>query len=155
MARFTYTKTVEYYNFTPPKSISEEEFKAYKTQINRNPNAPLMDEKAVQNSHEKLTTVLIFGIIALVIGLFGMFAFDSPQWWGVLLTLISVFGVLHPIVKMGQLESSRNRLEAEPKKIRFYRELKEMIKKSKTYQEFIIKYIIQYGDINAYLKFKK
>lgn len=67
MARFTYTKTVEYYNFTPPKSISEEEFKVYKTQINRNPNAPLMDEKAVQNSHEKLTTILIFGTIALII----------------------------------------------------------------------------------------
>lgn len=78
-----------------------------------------MDEKAVQNSHEKLTTILIFGTIALIIGVFGMFAFDSPQWWGVLLTIISVFGVLHPIVNMGQLESSRNRLEAEPKKFVF------------------------------------
>lgn len=145
MARFTYTKTVENYTFNPPTSVSEEEFYQFKLQIRRNPDAPLINENAVQNSHEKLTTILTFGVIALVIGLFGMFGFDTPQWWGVLLTILSVFGVLHPIVNMGQLESSRNRVAAEQKRINYYRELKTMVENCPTYLEFKLKYELKYG----------
>jgi hypothetical protein len=145
MARFTYTKTIESYTFNPPKYISVEEFNQIKLQIRRNPDAPLIDENTVQNSHEKLTTILTFGVIALVIGLFGMFAFDTPQWWGVLLTILSVFGVLHPIVNMGQLESSRNQVAAEQQRINFYRELKNMIQTSQSYPEFCISYHLKYG----------
>jgi hypothetical protein len=140
MARFKYTKTVENYSFNPPRNISEEQFNQLKSQIKRNPNEPLIDETSVQNSHERLTTLLTFGIIALLIGLFGMFGFDSPQWWGGLLTILSVFGVLHPIVNMGQLESSKNRLTAEQDRIRFYRNLKSMIQNSEDYISFRIKY---------------
>ena len=145
MARFTYTKTVESYTFNPPTSISEEEFNQFKLQIRRNPDVALIDENAVQNSHDKLTTILLFGVIALAIGLFGMFGFESPQWWGVILTLLSVFGVLHPIVNMGQLDSSRNRVAAEQKRINYYRGLKDMIQKSQSYQEFCISYHLKYG----------
>lgn len=145
MARFTYTKTVESYTFNPPATVSEEEFYQFKLQIRRNPNAPLIDENAVQNSHEKLTNILIVGFIALVIGLFGMFGFDTPQWWGVLLTLLSVFGVLHPIVNMGKLESSRNRLTAEQKRISYYRDLKTIIENCSNFEEFILKYELKYG----------
>jgi len=145
MARFTYTKTVENFTFNPSTTVSEEEFNQFKLQIRRNPDAPLIDENAVQNSHEKLTTILTFGVIALVIGLFGMFGFDTPQWWGVLLTILSVFGVLHPIVNMGQLESSRNRVAAEQKRISYYRELKTMVENCPTYLEFKLKYELKYG----------
>jgi hypothetical protein len=145
MARFTYSKTVENYSFNPPTMISEQEFNQLKSQIRQNPNAPLINENAVQNSHEKLTTILLFGVIALVIGLFGMFAFETPQWWGVLLTLLSVFGVLHPIVNMGQLESSRNRLAVEQKRINYFRELKTMIENCPDYSVFKLKYELKYG----------
>jgi len=145
MARFTYTKTVESYTFNPPTFVSVEEFNQFKLQIRRNPDAALIDENAVQNSHDKLTTILIVGVIALAIGLFGMLGFESPQWWGVILTLLSVFGVLHPIVNMGQLDSSRNRLAAEQKRINYYRGLKNMIQKSQSYQEFCISYHLKYG----------
>ena len=145
MARFTYTKTVEHYSFNPPQIISEAEYNDLKTKILRNPQAPIIDESAEQKSYDKLTTVLMIGVLVLVIGLFGMFAFDEPKWWGVLLTILSIFGVLHPIVNMGQLESSKNKLRAEQDRILFYRDLKEIIQKSRSYQEFRILYQLKYG----------
>ena len=145
MARFTYTKTVEHYSFNPPQMISEAEYNELKTKILRNPQAPIIDESAEQKSHDNLSTILMIGVVVLVIGLFGMFAFDDPQWWGVLLTILSTFGVLHPIINMGQMESSKNRLKAEQDRILFYRELKEMIRKSNSHKEFCIFYQFKYG----------
>jgi len=145
MARFTYTKTVEHYSFNPPTSISEEEYNLLKIKILRNPDAPLIDEEAQQKSHDKLTTILMAGIVVLIIGLIGMFAFEEPKWWGVLLTILSVFGVLHPIVNMGQLESSKNRVKAEQERINYFRNLKDMIQKSKSYSDFYIAYHLKYG----------
>jgi hypothetical protein len=145
MARFNYTKTVEHYSFNPPQMISEVEYNQLKTKILQNPDATLIDEQAEQKSHDNLSTVLMIGVLVLVIGLFGMFAFDEPKWWGVLLTILSIFGVLHPIVNMGQLESSKNKLRAEQDRILFYRDLKEIIQKSRSYQEFRILYQLKYG----------
>ena len=145
MARFTYTKTVEHYSFSPPQMISEAEYNELKTKILRNPQAPIIDESAEQKSHDNLSTILMIGVVFLVIGLFGMFAFDEPQWWGVLLTILSTFGVLHPIINMGQMESSKNKLRAEQDRILFYRDLKEIIQKSRSYQEFRILYQLKYG----------
>jgi hypothetical protein len=145
MARFTYTKTVEHYSFNPPTSISEEEFNVLKIKIMKNPEAPLTNENAQQKSHDNLSTILLIGVVFLVTGLFGMFAFDEPQWWGVLLTILSTFGVLHPAINMGQMESSKNRLKAEQDRILFYRELKEMIRKSNSHKEFCVFYQFKYG----------
>lgn len=145
MARFNYTKTVEHYSFNTPQMISEVEYNQLKTKILQNPDATLIDEQAEQKSHDNLSTVLMIGVLVLVIGLFGMFAFDEPKWWGVLLTILSIFGVLHPIVNMGQLESSKNKLRAEQDRILFYRDLKEIIQKSRSYQEFRILYQLKYG----------
>lgn len=145
MARFTYTKTVEQYSFNPPQMISEVEYNKFRTKILGNPEEPLIDEKDEQNSHDNLSTILMIGIVLLVIGLFGMFAFEEPKWWGVLLTILSTFGVLHPIVNMGQLESSKNKLRAEQNRIAFYRDLKEIIRKSNSYKDFCITYHIKYN----------
>ena len=146
MARYTYTKTVENYTFNPPNYISEEEYNQLKRQIRRNPSAALIDENSVQNSHDKLKTVLIFGIIALIIGLIGMFAFEEPQWWGGILLIISVFGVLHPLVNKGDLESSKNRLAAEQHRINYFRNLKKMVENNNDYRSFKIDYQRTYGN---------
>jgi hypothetical protein len=145
MARFTYTKTVEHYSFNPPTSISEEEYNLLKLKIMINPDASLIDEEAQQKSHDKLTTILMVGIVFLIIGLIGMFAFEEPKWWGVLLTIISTFGVLHPIVNMGQLESSKNLLKAEQARINYFRNLKDLVQNSKSYTDFHIAYQLRYG----------
>jgi hypothetical protein len=74
-----------------------------------------------------------------------MFAFEEPKWWGVLLTIISTFGVLHPIVNMGQLESSKNLLKAEQARINYFRNLKDLVQNSKSYTDFHIAYQLRYG----------
>ena len=68
-----------------------------------------------------------------------MFVDDTPKWWGVLLMFISVFGILHPIINEGQLESSRNRVRAYDEKIEYYRNLKNTIVKTNSYLEFLRK----------------
>ena len=140
MARITYTKTIENYNFSIPSFISEEQYIFMKIELQKNPNTPLIDENTIQKSHDKLTTVLVIGIIVFIIGLFGMFAFETPQWWGGILMIISAFGVLHPIVNMGQLESSRNKLIVEQKRIEYFRALKIMLLNSSNYDNFKMNY---------------
>jgi hypothetical protein len=140
MARITYTKTIENYNFSIPSFISEEQYIFMKIELQKNPNTPLIDENTIQKSHDKLTTVLVIGIIVFIIGLFGMFAFETPQWWGGILMIISAFGVLHPIVNMGQLESSRNKLIVEQKRIEYFRALKIILLNSSNYDNFKMNY---------------
>jgi hypothetical protein len=140
MARITYTKTIENYNFSIPSFISEEQYIFMKIELQNNPNTPLIDENTIQKSHDKLTTVLVIGIIVFIIGLFGMFAFETPQWWGGILMIISAFGVLHPIVNMGQLESSRNKLIVEQKRIEYFRALKIILLNSSNYDNFKMNY---------------
>ncbi|MEY3198493.1 MAG: hypothetical protein RJA13_451 [Bacteroidota bacterium] len=106
---------------------------------------PLIDEKARQSFHDKLTKLVTVGTVAFAIGLIRVLAFDSLQWWGGILLIISLFGILHPIVNMGQLESSRNRVEAEHKKISYYREIKRMLENCSNYLEFILRYELKYG----------
>ncbi len=139
MARFTYTKTVENYSFVPPQMISEKEYILLKQQILQHPTEPLINEMEARNSHERLLTFLYVGVFLLIIGLIGMFADDTPKWWGVLLMFISVFGILHPIINEGQLESSRNRVRAHDEKIMYYRNLKKNITKTNSYLEFLRK----------------
>ena len=146
MARFNYTKTIEHYKFNPPKYISEEQFYQLKLQIKRNPSDPLIDENAAQKSHDRLTKLVTAGTIALAIGLIGMFAFDSPQWWGGVLLIISLFGILHPIVNMGQYESSKNKLNSEQSRIAYFRNLKKMVEGNSDYSNFKIKYLLTYGN---------
>jgi hypothetical protein len=140
MARFEYTKTVEYYSFTPPRSINEALYEQLKSQIKRHPNLPLVDEEVVEKSHNRLSGILLVGIIALVIGLFGMFSNENPPGWSVILMLISVFGVLHPIVNMGTYDSSKNRIRAERERISYFRKLKDLISNSKDYKDFKSRY---------------
>ena len=139
MARFTYTKTVENYSFVPPRMISEKEYTQLKQQILQNPSEPLINELEARNAHDRLLTFLYVGVFLLIIGLIGMFVDDTPKWWGVLLMFISVFGILHPIINEGQLESSRNRVRAHDEKIMYYRNLKKNIAKTNSYLEFLRK----------------
>lgn len=92
-----------------------------------------------RNAHDRLLTFLYVGVFLLIIGLIGMFVDDTPKWWGVLLMFISVFGILHPIINEGQLESSRNRVRAYDEKIVYYRNLKNTIVKTNSYLEFLRK----------------
>jgi hypothetical protein len=139
MARFTYTKTVENYSFVPPRMISEKEYNLYKQQILQNPTEPLINEMEARNSHERLVNILYIGIIMLVLGLIGMFATNEPQWWGALLMFVSVFGIIHPLINKGQLESSRNKVRAYDQKIMYYSNLKNTILKTNSYLEFLRK----------------
>jgi hypothetical protein len=139
MARFTYTKIVENYSFTPPRTITESEYNALKLQVLQNPSEPLIDEMQARNSHERLLTFLYIGVGMLILGLIGMFATDEPQWWGALLMFISVFGIIHPIINEGQLESSRNMVRAHDQKIMYYKNLKNTILKTNSYLEFLRK----------------
>jgi hypothetical protein len=145
MARITYTKTVYNFKFTPPKEISEPEFIQYKRFIQLNPNKPLINEHRAEQSHDKLTGFVLVGIILLIIGLIGMFGFDSPQWWGVVATIISVLGILHPIINGGVYESSKNSVNNFQDDIKFYQNLKEMIKNSDSYSDFAREYRLKYG----------
>jgi len=145
MARITYTKTVYYFKFTPPKEISEPEFIQYKRFIQLNPNKPLIDEQRSERSHDRLTGFVLVGIILLIIGLIGMFGFDSPQWWGVVATIISVLGILHPIINGGVYESSKNSVNNFQDEIKFYQNLKEMIKNSDIYSDFAREYRLKFG----------
>ena len=139
MARFTYTKTVENYSFVPPRMISEKEYTQLKQQILQNPSDPLINELEARNAHDRLLTFLYVGVFLLIIGLIGMFADDTPKWWGALAMFLSVFGCLHPIINEGRLESSRNRVRAYDEKIVYYRNLKKSIEKSNSYLEFLRK----------------
>lgn len=145
MARITYTKTVYNFKFTPPKEISEPEFIQYKRFIQLNPNKPLIDEQRSERSHDRLTGFVLVGIILLIIGLIGMFGFDSPQWWGVVATIISVLGILHPIINGGVYESSKNSVNNFQDEIKFYQNLKEMIKNSDIYSDFAREYRLKFG----------
>ncbi len=145
MARFTYTKTVYNIPFTPPKEIAEIEYIQFKRFIQLNPNKPLIDEQQSVRSHDRLTGFILVGVLLLVIGLFGLYATDSPQWWGGIFVLISVFGIIHPIVNGGVYESSKNSVNNFQNKIKFYQNLKEMIKNSDSYNDFARQYRLKYG----------
>jgi hypothetical protein len=144
MARFEYTKTIEQYNFTPPESISEVDFIKLKIQIRENPNSPLINETKVSDSHDKLVIVVIIGIILLIIGLFGMFSTDNPPAWSVILMLISVFGVIHPIINMGKLQSSQNKVAADKSRVAYFKDLKKIVEESSDYRIFKSKYEFKY-----------
>lgn len=144
MARITYAKTIENYSFKPPRTISLSDYLSLKIQIQNNPDKSLIDEDSVRKSHEKLQLLIGIGVILLIFGLLGLFVVESPTWWGVLLTIISIFGILHPCVNSGNLDSSRNRLAAEEKRIHYFRNLKKMIETSYDFSEFQIKYSKKY-----------
>jgi hypothetical protein len=85
------------------------------------------------------------GVVLLVIGLFGLLASETPQWWGGILVFISVLGILHPIVNGGVYESSKNSVNNFQDEIKFYQNLKEMIKKSDSYIDFAREYRLKFG----------
>lgn len=145
MARFTYTKTIENYSFNPPRSISLAEYLTLKKQIENQPSKPLIDEESVQKSHERLQLFIGFGGLMLAVGLIGLFAMDKPTWWGGLLTLISTFGILHPSINSGNLESSRNRVAVEDTRIAYFRHLKRLIETSKDFSDFQLNYSKQFN----------
>jgi hypothetical protein len=145
MARITYTKRIETYTFNPPRSISLSEYLTLKKQIENQPNKPLIDEESVHKSHEKLQLLIGFGVILLAVGLIGLFAVDTPTWWGGLLTIISIFGILHPSINSGNLESSRNRVAVEDTRIAYFRHLKRLIETSKDYSDFQLNYSKQFN----------
>ncbi len=140
MARFEYTRTITDYQFTPPEFISEQQFDQLQMQIKSKPEEPLIDEKAIESSHDKLVTFLMIGIIALLIGIIGMFSSDTPPAWACILVMICIFLILHPIVNMGILQSSKNSLAAEKNRIKYFRDLKNLILESESYAMFIRKY---------------
>ena len=145
MARITYTKTIENYSFKPPRSISLSEYIALKNQIENQPNKPLIDEDTVQKSHEKLQLLIIVGVLLLAVGLIGLFAMETPTWWGGLLTIISIFGILHPSINSGNWESSRNRVAVEETRIAYFRHLKRLIETSKDFSDFQLNYSKQFN----------
>jgi hypothetical protein len=144
MAKITYTKTVYDIKFRAPQVISEVEFNQYKRFISLNPNASLINEQRSEKSHDKLTGFVLIGVVLLIIGLIGLFGFDSPQWWGGVSMVVSVFGILHPILNGGVYESSKNSVKNFSDEIKFYRELKELIKDSSSYADFNYRYQVKY-----------
>ena len=145
MARFEYTRTVEHYTFTPPRIVSEQDFNIIKMKIRQNPHAPLIDETSAEASHNSMGGLVLIGIVALVIALIGMFSSDTPPGWSVILMLISVFGILHPLVNTGSYESSRNYMKADQDRIAYFRTLKGMVNESPDYPTFKIRYWRIYG----------
>lgn len=140
MARFEYTKTVEHYSFTPPRMVSEEDFRIMKMKIQMNPEAPLIEENKAESRHGVLTIIVVLGFIAVIIALFGMFSSDNPPGWSIGLMLISVFFVLHPLVNMGTFESSKNYIRAERERVQYFRKLKSIVNESADYYTFRDKY---------------
>lgn len=136
MARFQYTRTIEHYSFTPPRFISESEYYSIKMKILQAPEEPLVKEEVAEKNHGRLTLILAVGIIALVIGLFGAFSNDSKPDWAMILILISIFGILHPLVNMGSYQSSLNRVKAERERILYFQHLKKMVASSNNYPVF-------------------
>jgi hypothetical protein len=145
MARFEYTRTIEHYSFTPPRFISRDDYEQLKKQIEKHPNLSLVEEEKVENKHEKLGLILVVGMIALIIGLFGIFSSDDPPGWAILLVIISTIGVLHPLVNTGIYQSSQNKVTAERQRVDFFRRLKVLISESKDYDEFRKNYEMAYG----------
>jgi hypothetical protein len=145
MARFEYTKTIEHYSFTPPSFISEEQYNQLKRQVTKHPNIPFIDEDAVEKSHGRLSVLVLAGFIGAGIGIMGMFSSDTPPGWAVILMLISVLGVLHPLINMGTYDSSRNRVRAERERIAYFRKLKELVKSYHDYNSFRVVYARVYG----------
>lgn len=150
MARFEYTKTIEHYNFTPPQSISEEDFIKLKTRIRENPNSSLINETTVSDTHDRLVIIVTVGVILLIIGLFGMLSTDNPPAWSVILILISVLGVLHPIINMGKLQSSQNKVTADKGRITYFKDLKKLVEESSDYRTFKFKYELKYNFSSNY-----
>jgi amino acid transporter len=140
MARFEYTKTVEHYSFKAPRMISEEDFNIIKMKIRMNPSEPLIDEKTVERSHDRLSGILLIGVAAVAISLIALFNSKEPPGWAIIILLIGVFGVLHPIVNMGNYESSKNQLNAERDRIQYFRKLKDIVSQSTDYRTFQINY---------------
>jgi hypothetical protein len=136
MARFEYTKTVEHYSFNPPRMVSEEDFRIMKMKIKMNPEARLIDEKEAEKKHEHLSLLVFFGLVAMGIGLIGMFSNDNPPGWSIVLLLISLFGVLHPLLNMGTYESSKNYIRAERERVQYFRKLKNIVNESPDYYTF-------------------
>lgn len=140
MARFEYTKTVEHYSFNPPRFISQEDYNIMKMKLQMNPHAPLINETDALKGSDRMNIIVLVGFIALAIGLIGMFSNDNPPGWAVILVLISVFGVLHPLVNMGAWESSRNRARAEEMRIQYFRKVKALINTTSDYSAFRNRY---------------
>ena len=147
MARFEYTKTIEHYSFSAPRYVSEEDYMIIKMKIKQNPSAPLIKESSVEDSHDRLSGVLIVGIIAFIFGLLGMLSSDNPPAWSIILLIASILGVIHPLINMGVYESSRNRNQAERQRIAYFRKLKELVKDSNDYSQFRMKYGRMYGGL--------
>ena len=147
MARFEYTKTIEHYSFSAPRYVSEEDYNIIKMKIKQQPNTPLVDESSVEQSENRLGGVLFIGVMALLIGLVGVFSSDSPPGWAIVLLLLSIFGVIHPLINMGVYESTRNRNQAERQRIDYFRKLKELVKDSNDYSQFRLKYSRMYGGL--------
>jgi hypothetical protein len=144
MAKFTYTRTVESYSFTPPSFISEDHYNELKKQISKQPNSPLINENKVEKSHQRLKALVSVGTAALIIGVLVAFNSSNPPTWSIILIFLSVFGILHPIVNMGTYASSKNRLETERRRINYYRQLKRILLETEGYQNFIVKYSMMY-----------
>jgi hypothetical protein len=69
-----------------------------------------------------------------------MFSAENPPGWSILLILISVFGILHPLVNRGTYQSSQNYLSAEREKNEYFQRLKQLIISSADYRSFLDNY---------------
>jgi hypothetical protein len=79
MARITFTKIVYDIKFRAHIVISEAEFNQYKRFIRPNHNSLSINAQRSDKSHYRLTGFVMVGVVLLIIGLIGMFGFDSPQ----------------------------------------------------------------------------
>jgi hypothetical protein len=140
MARFEYTRTIEQYSFSIPQFVSEENYNLLKMKVIMNPSAPLMDETSAESKHEKLTVLIVIGIVALGIGLLGMFSTKNPPGWSIALVVLSTMGIIHPLLNMGTYQSSQNYLNAERDKNQYFQRLKQLIISSADYRSFLDNY---------------
>jgi len=143
-----WTKTIKYYSFTPPDTVSETKYDEYKNKIKNYPLCNLNDN-STKSSGNLIYLVLTIGFIGFFLGIFYLFMkkpSDIPGWIYIYF-MSSIFFILHPLINMGKLESFRNKKKAEGEKQEYYDDIKLMIMKTKSYSEFISQYKKKYNRV--------
>lgn len=145
MPKFSYTKTVYHYSFTPPATIARAEYESYKQMLRVDPNANLATQSGVRKRNDFKYVILFIGIVCCLIGLLTCLSAEkSPPGWAIAMFFLSLMFVVFPFIGGGALESSMNEDKADNDRNQFYNDLRLIIINSSSYEEFIGKYRQRY-----------
>jgi len=98
MSCIEFTRIVENYTFTPPSFISERDYDLLKTKTNLSREVPLYRNAKIEHAHNNLTALILVSFLAVVLVIFGLVSSNETPAWAIILLVISIFGVLHPMV---------------------------------------------------------